>query len=83
MAIEVDAAGIGLDDVGQPQCQGQGGQEGFPAGEGIGRPGIARIIVIDFDVEADLLDPFIVPALGALQGVALTAHGLEPFIGRC
>ena len=79
--IQVDAAGIRLDDVGQAQGQGEGGQEGFAAGQGVGRPGIARVVVVDFDVQADLFDPLVVPRPGALQAVTLTAHALQAAVG--
>ena len=77
----MNAARIGLNDVGQAQGQGQGCQEGLAARQGVGRTGIARIVVIDFDIQADLLDPLVVPGLGTLQAVPLAAHALQASVG--
>ena len=77
----MNTARIGLNDVGQTQGQGQGCQESLTARQGVGRTGIARIIVIDFDIQANLLDPLVVPGLGALQAVTLAAHALEAPVG--
>ena len=78
--VDLDAAALGADDVGQAERQGEGGHEALPARQRLGGPPDAGVLVEDVEPETAA---GAVAALGVAvqERVAAAGHLLQPPAG--
>ena len=79
--VEADAAGVGLDLVREADCQGEGGHEGFPSGEGFDAAGRSVEVVDHFEVKTGLAPTVSAHGIAALQVILVGGHDAKPFVG--